>query len=348
MQRALEVLRTFFFLGLTAFGGPAAHIAIFQRLLVEERGWVNREDFRKLLGAVNLIPGPNSTEMTMLLGYTRAGGWGLMLGGLGFIVPAALVTLLLVALYRDFAEVSLVQGAFLGFRLAVLALIAQALMDLLPHPRQEPFTWIFALSALGLVALGLNEALVVLLVGLLALGARRARVLAAEPFTLFLFFLKVGAVLFGSGYVLVAFLQETVARGWLRPTELLDAVALGQITPGPLLTTATAVGYLASGVFGAALATVGIFLPSFIVSALLARFLERVAGNPVAEIFLKGAAGAALGLIAWALWLLGREVLTGWLEAALALLALVLLRRKVPVMLLLGISALGGAIWALA
>lgn len=347
MQRALKVLRIFLFLGLTAFGGPAAHIAIFQRLLVEERGWISREAFRRLLGAVNLIPGPNSTEMTMLLGDTRAGGWGLLLGGLGFIVPAASVTLILVALYRDFAEVPLVQGAFLGFRLAVLALIAQALVDLLPHPRKEPFTWIFALTGLGLVALGLNEALAMLLVGLLALGARRARVLAAEPFTLFLFFLKVGAVLFGSGYVLVAFLQETVARGWLGSAELLDAIALGQITPGPLLTTATAVGYLASSLPGAALATVGIFLPSFIVSALLARFLDRMAGHPVAETFLKGAVGAALGLIAWALWLLGGEVMRGGLEAALILLALFVLQRKIPVVLLLRFYALGGAIRAL-
>lgn len=152
-----------------------------------------------------------------------------------------------------------------------------------------------------------------------------------------------GAVLFGSGYVLVAFLQETVARGWLGSAELLDAVALGQITPGPFLTTATAVGYLASGTFGAVVATVGIFLPSFIVTALLARSLERMADNPLAETFLKGAAGAALGLIAWALWLLGREVLTGGLEAALALLALLLLRRNTPVLLVLGIYALGGA-----
>lgn len=340
-----EILKTFTWLGLTAFGGPAAHFAIFQRLLVGEGKWVSKEQYLRMLAAVNLIPGPNSTETAMLLGHARGGPWGLLLAGFGFIVPAALVTLALVALYREIASLPPIQGAFLGLKLAVLALIAQALWDLLPHPRKQPLTWTLALAGLVMAWLGLVEWAVVLLVGLLMVLGRGTKMLSVEPISLFWFFLLVGSTLFGSGYVLIGLMQEMVTRGWLSPGELLNALALGQITPGPLLTTATAAGYLAAGIPGAVLSTVGIFLPSFIFTLLVAGLLHRLQGHPLAEAFLKGASGAALGLIAWALWLLGRETLVGWGELLVALLALVLLLRKFPPLPLLGLFGLGGAIW---
>jgi len=339
------ILKTFAWLGLTAFGGPAAHFAIFQRLLVGEGKWVSKEQYLRMLAAVNLIPGPNSTETAMLLGYARGGHWGLLLAGLGFIVPAAMVTLALVALYREIASLPLVQGAFLGLKLAVVALIAQALWDLLPHPQKQPLTWVLALTGLVLAGLGLVEWAVVLLVGLIVLVTKSTRVLSVEPVSLFWFFLLVGSTLFGSGYALIGLMQEMVDRGWLTSSELLNALALGQITPGPLLTTSTAAGYLAAGVPGAVLSTIGIFLPSFIFTFLVAGLLRRLQGHPLVEAFLVGASGAALGLIAWGLLILGRDTLVGWGEAMVVLSAMALLRRQFPPLPLLGLFGLGGAIW---
>ncbi|MGK0617903.1 chromate transporter [Meiothermus cerbereus] len=342
-----EILKTFVWLGLTAFGGPAAHFAVFQRLLVGKGKWVSKEQYLKMLAAVNLIPGPNSTETAMLLGHARGGARGLLLAGFGFIVPAALVTLALVALYQEAASLRFTQGAFLGLKLAVLALITQALWDLLPHPRKLPQTWLLALSGFVMAGLGLVEWAVVLLVGLVMVLGRSTKMLSVEPIGLFWFFLLVGSTLFGSGYVLIGLMQEMVTRGWLSPGELLDALALGQITPGPLLTTATAAGYLAAGFPGAVLSTVGIFLPSFVFTFLVVGVLRRLEGHPLAEAFLKGASGAALGLIAWALWLLGRETLVGWGELLVALLALILLLRNFHPLPLLGLFALGGALWSI-
>jgi chromate transporter len=183
-----QVLKTFFWLGLTAFGGPAAHFAIFQRLLVGEGKWVSKAQYLRMLAAVNLIPGPNSTETAMLLGYARAGHWGLLLAGLGFIVPAAAVTLALVALYREVAALPLVQGTFLGLKLALAALIAQALWDLLPHPKKQPQTWTLALAGLAMAGLGVVEWAVVLLVGLLMVLGKSTKMLSVEPLGLFWFF----------------------------------------------------------------------------------------------------------------------------------------------------------------
>jgi chromate transporter len=347
MNPYIQTLRTFAIFGLTAFGGPAAHLALFQRYLVQEQKWVSKEEFLRMLGAVNLIPGPNSTETAMLLGHYRAGPTGLVLAGLGFIVPAASITLLLVALYQQAAQLPLVQGAFWGIRLGVLAIVAQALIALLPHPSKGPRIWVLALVALLLVALGLPEWSAVLLIGLAMLGLRLGKLYAVEPSALFWFFLKVGSVLFGSGYALIGLMQEMLSRNWLTSSELLEALSLGQITPGPLLTTATAAGYLAGGVPGAVLATVGIFLPSFVFSFLLVGLLGRLEGHPLAEAFLQGASGAAIGLIAWALWQMGRASLLGWVEVVLSLGALGLLLLKLNPLLLLGLLALGGASWAI-
>jgi chromate transporter len=345
MPRALETLRIFTLFGLTAFGGPAAHVALFQRFLVEKHQWTSREEFLRMLGAVNLIPGPNSTETAMLLGYYRAGTLGLILAGVGFIVPAAAVTLLLVGLYQQAADLPLVQGAMLGLRLGVLAVVAQALIALLPHPVRQPRVWIVGLCSLVLLALGLPEWAAVVVLGLAMLGFKLGQLYSVEPIALFWFFLKLGSVLFGSGYALIGLMQEMVKRGWLGRTELLDALSLGQLTPGPLLTTATAAGYLAGGIPGAVLATVGIFLPSFIFSLLLVRVLQRLQDHFLAKAFLDGAAGAATGLIAWALWQMGQESLKGWPQALVTLAAFVLGMRGINPFVVLGALALGGAVW---
>lgn len=339
------ILRTFAWLGLTTFGGPAAHFAIFLRLLVGEGKWVSKEQYLRMLAAVNLIPGPNSTETAMLLGHARGGSWGLLLAGLGFIVPAALVTLALVALYQEVASFPLVQGAFLGLKLAVVALIAQALLELLPNPGRQPLIWVLTLAGLIMAGLGLVEWAVVLLVGLVVMLSKAVRLYSVEPISLFWFFLLVGSTLFGSGYALVGLMQGMINQGWLTSSELISALALGHITPGPLLTTATAAGYLAAGVPGAVLSTIGIFLPSFVFTFLIAGLLRRLEGHPLAEAFLLGASAAALGLIAWALWNLGREALVGWAELLAALLALVLLLQRLSPLTVLGLFGLGGAVW---
>jgi|GEM_PF-4825285 len=188
-----EILKTFAWLGLTAFGGPAAHLAIFQHLLVGEGKWVSKAHYLRVLAVVNLIPGPNSTETAMLLGYARGGAGGLLLAGFGFIFPATLVTLVLVVLYKEAASLRLVQGTFQGLKLAVLALIAQALWELLPSPQKQPKTWIFALLGLVMASLGWAEWAVVLLVGLVSTLSKSTKTLGVEPISLFWFFLLVGA-----------------------------------------------------------------------------------------------------------------------------------------------------------
>ena len=225
-----DILKTFAWLGLTAFGGPAAHLAIFQRLLVGEGKWVSKAHYLRVLAVVNLIPGPNSTETAMLLGHARGGAGGLLLAGFGFIFPAALVTLVLVALYQEAASIQLVQGTFQGLKLAVLALIAQALWELLSSAQKQPKIWIFVLVGLVMASLGWAEWAVVLLVGLVSALSKSTKMLVGvELISLFRFFLLVGATLFGSGYALVGLMQQMVARGWLSPSELLNALALGQI-----------------------------------------------------------------------------------------------------------------------
>jgi chromate transporter len=338
-------------LGLTAFGGPAAHIALMEEEVVRRRKWMDHEAFLELLGLCNLLPGPNSTELALAIGRAQGGWRGLMLAGLCFILPAALLTLGFAALYVTFGQVPATQGFLMGLKPVVLAIVAQAVWNL---GRSALRTWRNVLLGLAVLAasfLGIQEALLILGAGAISLLLARPRAASsalglallplpavsalAAPFSLgglFWVFLKVGATLFGSGYVLIAFLRTDLVHrlGWLTELQLLDAVAVGQVTPGPVFTTATFIGYLLGSWRGALVATVGIFLPAFLLVGVGAFFLPRIRQSPALSAFMKGVNAAAVGLMATALWDLGRATLASPWTLALGLLAAwLLIRRRV-------------------
>ncbi len=324
----LEVARLFLRLGLTAFGGPAAHIAMFRDEVVTRRGWVTDEEFLDLMAATHLIPGPNSTEMTMHLGYIRAGRWGLIAAGTAFILPAFLMVLAIVALYVRYETVPAAQWLLYGIQPVVIAIIFQAVWGMSRTAIKSWLPGLVAATVFGLYFLNINELLLLFGGGLLMMLWRNGRrivhplnggagLLAGLPgaaalirfiqepapvtlSTLFLTFLKIGSVLYGSGYVLVAFLQtEFVERlGWVTSRQLLDAVAIGQFTPGPVFTTATFIGYLVAGMPGAVVATIGIFLPSFVFVTVANPFIPRLRQSPWLAALLDGVVASSLGLMA--------------------------------------------------
>jgi chromate transporter len=369
--RTLGELTGFFLrLGCTAFGGPAAHVAMMEREVVGRRGWLTREQFLDQLGATNLIPGPSSTQMAMGIGWRRAGWAGLVLGGCCFILPAALLTLALAWAYVRFGRLPQAQGALYGLKPVVLAVVVQALWNLGRTAFRTRTLLGFGLLAVLASVAGLHPLAVLLGTGLLAVALGRLRRpssmamgawlglapgMGAAPAVglgaLFLFFLKLGSVLFGSGYVLLAFLQADLVDRWhwLTQAQLLDAVAAGQITPGPVFTTATFIGYLLHGVPGAALATVGIFLPSFLFVAALGLVVPRLRRARGTALFLDGVNAAALALMAVVTWTLSRAALVDPWTVLLGLAALVLLLRiKVnPAWLVLG-GGLAGLVLAAA
>jgi chromate transporter len=351
--RLKEVITLFTKLGFTAFGGPAAHIAIMHDEVVKRRRWVNDQEFLDLLGATNLIPGPNSTEMAIHLGFVRAGWPGLIAGGLGFVVPAVLIVLFLAWIYKQYGALPQAEWLLYGVKPVVIAIIVQALWSLGGKAIKGIPTGLVAVAVVVLYFLGVNE--IALLFGggavvMLAANYRRLRsrsagafllplgsaaagsIMAAIPFSLpalFLTFLKIGSVLYGSGYVLLAFLRAdlVVHYHWLSDAQLLDAIAIGQVTPGPLFTTATFIGYQLGGFSGALLATLGIFLPSFVLVAISNPFIPRLRGSPWFGALLDGVNAAALGLMAAVTWQIGRASLVDPLTVLIALAALVLLLR---------------------
>lgn len=351
--RALAML--FLKLGFTAFGGPAAHIAMMHDEVVKRRRWMTDEEFLDLLGATNLIPGPNSTEMAIHIGYRRLGWLGLLTSGLCFIVPAMLMVLGFAWAYVRFGARPEAAGLLYGVKPVMMAVILQALWLL---GRKALHTPGLALVAAGAVAAsvlaGMNEVAVLAFGGVLVLGVRTlsrgavrmwslVAMLGALPLPvrdeavgvpfslarLFWVFLKIGSVLYGSGYVLLAFLHgDFVERfGWLTDQQLLDAIAIGQLTPGPVFTTATFIGYLLGGVVGALVATAGIFLPSFIFVALSGPFVPRLRRSAAASAFLDGVNAAALGLMAVVTWTLARSSLVDAPTFLLGSVSLVLLMR---------------------
>jgi chromate transporter len=353
--RALrEVAAVFLRLGIIGFGGPAAHVALMRDEVVRRRRWVSEPEFLDLLGATYLIPGPNSTEMAIHLGFVRARWPGLIVGGALFILPAALITLALAWLYVRYGSTPQAHWLLYGLKPAIVAVVAQALWGLSRTAIKGPLLAGIGLAVVLLYLAGVHEiallfggGAVALLVG--RLSARRAagaagalalvgaapalaQAAVAAPFaatTLFLTFLKIGAVLYGSGYVLLAFLRNDFVNrlGWLTDAGLLDAIAIGQFTPGPVLTTATFVGYVTGGVWGAVLATAGIFLPAFVFVALTNPVIPRLRRSPWTAPILDGVNVAALGLLAAVTWDLGRAALVDWFTVALALVAVALLIR---------------------
>lgn len=362
-----EVATLFLRLGVTSFGGPAAHIALMHEQIVRRRRWLDDARFLDLVGLANLVPGPNSTELAIHLGRERAGWRGFAVAGLAFIVPATVMVLGLAWIYERYGALPQAASLLAGVKAVMIAIIAQALWTLLPKAVKGPLTGALGAGALVLALLGVDEIALMFGAGLLALGARAARggmgggplsfALAGPlatvregapqaagavavataaamtvPFSLpllFLSFLKIGAVMYGSGYVLLAFLRaEFVTRfGWLTEQQVLDAVAAGQVTPGPLFTAATFIGHLLGGVPGALLATLGIFLPSFVFVALTGPLLRGRERSPRLGAFLDGVNVAALALMAAVTWQLGRAVLVDIPSAVATLAALLLLVR---------------------
>lgn len=369
-----DLARLFAKLGLVAFGGPAAHIAMLEDEVVERRGWLSRQHFLDLVGATSLIPGPNSTEMTMHIGYERAGWRGLFVAGACFIGPAVLLTGLAAWAYVEFGELPAVEPFLYGIKPAVLAIIAAALWKLGKKAIKGPVLGGLAL-VMGLAVLfGLGEIWALLIGGIVGalllrgIGSRSASASALVPILflqasaeaggvslgkLFWFFLKVGSVLYGSGYVLVAFLEGGLVDdlGWLTQGELLDAIAIGQFTPGPVLSTATFVGYLVLGAAGAAVATLGIFLPSFAFVGALNPLVPRLRQSQWLSAFLDAVNASAVALMGAVTLQLGADVLVpggafawpAWVIAGLAVLAV--FRFKVSaVWVVVGGAVLG---WAL-
>jgi chromate transporter len=365
---SLKELAGFFLrLGITAFGGPAAHIAILEDELVRRRKWLSREEFLDLLGASSLIPGPSSSELAIHIGYLRAGWAGLVIGGVCFIFPAAILVGMIAWAYVRFGHLPAVQALLYGVKPVVITVILQALWGL---GRTAVKSWVLALAGAVCVALSLAQvnALVILFgtgavlavihalargrAGKQGFGAltfvstwRGARASLARIFPwagatgavalipgmwpLFLVFLRIGSIVFGSGYVLLAFLRAdlVVHRGWVTDAQLVDAVAIGQVTPGPVFTTATFLGYLLRGPVGAVVATVGIFLPAFILVAISGPFIPLIRRSTTAGAFLDGVNVASLALMAAVSYELGHSAIVDWLTAGLGIASAVLLLR---------------------
>ena len=378
VTRLGELARLFLKLGATAFGGPAAHVALMEEEVVRRRGWLTHAEFLDLLGATNLIPGPNSTELAMYVGQRRAGWPGLLVAGIGFILPATVIVAVLAWAYVRFGQLPEVEGLLYGVKPVIIAVVVQALWGLGRTAIKSK--WLAGVGLAGAVAcfLGVNELIVLFAAGL-GLGAGRAlrrqqgalaclapllangvgwplaAAVAAPPASLsalFWFFLKVGSVLFGSGYVLLAFLRADLVERWhwLTDGQLLDAIAVGQFTPGQLFTTATLIGYLLGGPSGAVIATAGIFLPAFVFAALSGPLLPRLRASPVAGAFLDGVNVASLALMAVVTFRLGAAALVDWPAILLAgASAVLLLRYRVnSAWLVLGGAVAGLSLSALA
>lgn len=351
-----QVIRLFLRLGFTAFGGPAAHIAMMHDEVVVRRQWMAEQQFLDLVGATNLIPGPNSTEMAIHIGYERAGWRGLLAAGLCFILPAALIVGCLAWVYVRYGQTLQGNALLYGIKPIIIAIVLQALIKLVRTALKGPLLAAVALAVLALYLLGVNElfllfagGLVVLLVQLFQhrltttsmawlplLGFHTMpQLVAVVPVRLdqlFLIFLKIGAVLYGSGYVLLAFLRNdfVLHLHWLTDQQLLDAVAVGQFTPGPVFTTATFIGYVLAGAPGAILATIGIFLPSFCFVAVLNRIVPYLRRSTWTAALLDGVNVAALGLMAGVTVQLGRTAIVDAPTLFLAVgAALILLRFRI-------------------
>lgn len=349
-ERLLELARLFLKLGTIGFGGPAAHIAMMEEEVVRRRQWLTREEFLDLLGATNLIPGPNSTEMAIHIGARRAGFPGLVVSGLCFILPAMCIVMACAWGYVEFGRLPQAEGLLYGIKPVIIAIVLQAFWSLGKSAIKSTALGCVLLFGVLAIACGVSELVVLVAAGAMMALARKTSVTLAAPLPLFWIFLKIGSVLYGSGYVLLAFLRgDFVERlGWLTETQLLDAVAVGQFTPGPLFTTATFIGYLLAGVSGSIAATVGIFLPAFVFVAVSGPLIPRIRKSPAAGAFLDGVNAASMALMLCVTAQLARAALVDWLTLALAAGAVALLFRfKLNSAWLVGLGALVGVLTSL-
>jgi len=345
-----EIAKEFLRLGFVAYGGPAAHIAMMEERFVRRLEWVSRERFLDLLGAVNLLPGPSSTELAIYLGEVRGGLPGLVVAGACFILPAAVLVVGLAWAYGRFGAVPQIAGLSFGIKPVVVALIAQAVWNLGRAALKSPGLAALAVAVVALATVGMPVLGLLIGAGLLWMLLREARRLANPGARvtaglsglfatgtgsvvgiapLWLYFLKIGAVLFGSGYVLLAVLRAdlVVRLHWLTDAQLLDAIAVSQATPGPFFTVATFIGYLLGGWKGAGLATFGMFLPAFVYVAVTARFLPRLRQSPLAGAFLDGVNASAVALMGFVGWQFARAALVNIPAMVLALISAALVFR---------------------
>jgi len=375
-----ELATVFLKLGTIAFGGPAAHIALMEQEFVRRRQWLTKQEFLDRLGAANLIPGPSSTEMAIYIGHMKRGWPGLIVAGSCFIIPAAILVCAIAAAYVRYGALPRVGGVLYAVKPVVIAVILQAFWNLARSAVKSVWLGTIGVVAAVLFFLQVNILVILLIAGALAglpvllrkikpapgvssavwlkpllslkpklvIATSAAAGLAAAPFNLWkllLIFLKIGSVLFGSGYVLLAFLRSDLVLRlhWLTEKQLLDAVAVGQVTPGPVFTTATFIGYLVGGVPGAVVATVGIFLPGFILVAISGPLIPKVRSSPLAAAILDGVIVASLALMGAVTWQLGRAALVDPITVIIACVSAVLLFRfKVnAAWLILGAAIIG-------
>jgi chromate transporter len=368
-----ELIGMFFKLGVVAFGGPVAHIALMDKEVVERRRWVQRQHFLDLIAATNLLPGPNSTQMTMHIGYVQRGNLGVWAAGSAFILPAAAITLALAWAYVELRGLPVMDAVFYGIQPVVLAVIVTAMVRLAPKAADELKTRAVFVAALALGLLGVNELLV------LALGSLAGVVLYRwRPWTrlptggallpllpgvadapdpqptmelvgqLAWLFFKLGITLFGSGYLLVAYLQADLVErhGLLTTPQLIEALVIGEMTPGPLFTVSTAVGYILAGLPGAAVATVAIFFPSYFLAMLLGRWMPAIKRSQTARAVLRGLTAAVLGVMLAVAIEIGLRVIVDVPTAVLAAAALVVLvATRVSAIALIPLGGLLGYLW---
>jgi chromate transporter len=371
MKRPLaEVAALFFRLGCTAFGGPAAHIALIERECVQRRAWITRQRFLDLLGVANLIPGPTSTELAMHVGRQRAGWPGLVVAGLAFILPGAIVVGVLAAIYRSAGDLPVARGVAEAVKPVVIVLVLQALVPLgRTAIRSVPMAMLAV--AVGLMAaVGIPEIRILLFAGVAHMIVGRTATVSAMAVLLLVpaavaaagatmavslgdlaaYFLRTGSLLFGSGYVLLPVLEGDLVNrlGWLTQDQLLDAIAAGQATPGPVFTTATFIGYVLGGPSAAVVATTAMFLPAFVFSALSAVVLDRLTHSRVAHAFLQGVNAAAVALIVVVLIRLAAAAFTGPASIVIGVIAAIaILYMRLNASLVLAGAAVVGAVLAI-
>lgn len=344
MSNTKEIAKLFLKLGIIGFGGPAAHIAMMQDEVVRKRKWMDEQHFLDLIGATNLIPGPNSTEMAIHIGYDRGGWKGLIVAGLCFIVPAVLITGVFAVLYKNYGQLPELQPFVYGITPAIIAIIAAAVYPLAKKSLKSTQLWIIGIAVLALNFIGVSEIIVLFGAGFLAMGLKAiqtkstnklgvllplpllqitgAGLATAGSMGLFLTFLKVGAILYGSGYVLFAFLDtELVATGLLSRQQLIDAIAVGQFTPGPVFSSVTFIGYQIDNFQGALVATLGIFIPSFVFVALLNPLVKKVRNSTIFAAFLDAVNVASVAVIAVICIEMGMATITDWRTITITLLS---------------------------
>lgn len=340
-----DIAKLFLKLGVIGFGGPAAHIAMMQEEVVIKRKWLSEQHFLDLIGATNLIPGPNSTEMAIHIGREKAGWKGLIIAGLCFILPAVFITGIFALLYRQYGQLPEVQPFVYGIKPAIIAIILGAVFPLAKKSIKSIELAIIGILVLICSLLSFNEIYLMFGAGFLALFLSSVRnkkmtntnsifpftffqitnatILSATNSNLFWIFLKVGAILYGSGYVLFAFLDtELVSTGLLSKQQLIDAIAIGQLTPGPVFSSVTFIGYQINGLTGAAVSTIAIFLPSFVFVALLNPIVRKMRNSKIFSVFLDAVNVASVAIIAAVCFDMGKVTITDWRTIFIAVLSI--------------------------